>query len=101
MQTIKRQNIDYEFYFLDKGFYPKNVALKYTEALLYVNYFGIMNNQVKRLSEKYSNLITDNSKDRMLHLLTRIAKEAESVYAQFKTNDQKLDNETLKNVQVN
>jgi hypothetical protein len=31
------------------------------DLLLYVNYFGIMNNQVKDLSEKYSNLIIDNS----------------------------------------
>lgn len=61
LQPIKRQNIDYEFYFLDKDFYPKNVALKDKEALLYVNYYGIMNNQLKRLSDKYSNLIIDNS----------------------------------------
>lgn len=140
LQPIKRQKVNYEFYFLDKDFYPKNVALKDKEALLYVNYFGIMNNQVKHLSEKYPNLIIDNSQafyekpingvdtfysprkffglpdggfasckmniemklekdislDRMSHLLTRIDKEAESGYAQFKENDKKLDNLPIK-----
>lgn len=61
LQPIKRQKINYEFYFLDKDFFPKNVELKDKEALLYVNYFGIMNIQVKHLSEKFSNLIIDNS----------------------------------------
>ena len=140
LQPIKRQNIDYEFYFLDKDFYPKNVVLKDKEAILYVNYFGIMNNQVKRLSEKYSNLIVDNSQafyenpldnvdtfysprkffglpdggfascytrqemkldrdnsyERMSHLLIRIDKGAESGYEQFKANDKKLDNLSIK-----
>lgn len=61
LQPLKRQNVDYEFYFLDKDFYPKNLALKDKEALLYVNYYGIMNKQVKKLSENYDNLIVDNS----------------------------------------
>lgn len=61
LQPIKRQNIESEFYFLDKDFYPKNEALKDKEALLYVNYFGIMNNQIESLAKKYSNLIIDNS----------------------------------------
>lgn len=140
LQPLKRQNIDYEFYFLDKDFYPINVTLKNNEALLYVNYFGIMNNQVKSITDKYNNIIIDNSQafyekplinvdtfysprkffglpdggfascrvnsemklgkdislNKMGHLLTRIDKDAESGYAQFKKNDKKLDNLPIK-----
>jgi hypothetical protein len=56
-----RQEIDFEFYFLDDNFYPKDVKIGKNEALLYVNYFGIMNFQVSKLASSIRNLIIDNS----------------------------------------
>ena len=136
LQPLKRQNIDYEFYYIDKEFFPIGVKPQKREALLYVNYFGLMNKQVKLLTKKYENLIIDNSQaffekpikgidtfysprkffglpdggfaftnkkikidlepdysfERIIHLIGRIEKDAETYYNLFKENEKKLDN---------
>lgn len=61
LQPLIRQNIKYEFYFLQKDFTPDIPKLAKNEVLLYVNYFGIMIDIVKLLINKYANLIIDNS----------------------------------------
>lgn len=61
LQPLKRLNIDFEYYYLDNDFYPIIESIKTDEALLYVNYFGMMNNVVYSLSTKFRNLIVDNA----------------------------------------
>jgi len=61
IQPLLRQKVEYEFYFLDDVFLPINVEVRRKEALLYVNYFGLMNQQVNYLVGKYSGIIIDNS----------------------------------------
>jgi len=61
LQPIKRQNIDFEFYPLNADFTPSIRGLKSGEALLYINYFGLMTPVIKALRLKPGNLIVDNS----------------------------------------
>ncbi len=61
LQPLKRQNISFEFYYLNRDFTPKMGLLKKGEALLYVNYFGLFENIIPELFKKYSNIIVDNS----------------------------------------
>lgn len=61
LQPIKRLNIDFEFYHLNNNFFPKIEAIEENEVLLFVNYFGLMNNSISILQEKYQNLIIDNA----------------------------------------
>lgn len=60
LQPLNQLNIDFEFYYLDKNFIPIITnELNNDEALLYVNYYGIMDNNIPFLSNY--NLIVDNS----------------------------------------
>lgn len=63
LEPIRKNHIEYEFYSIDKSFeIIDEIDLKKDEFLLYVNYFGIKDNYIKILSEKYSNkIIIDNS----------------------------------------
>lgn len=61
LQPIKKLNIDFEFYYLDKDFFPKLDSIDESAALLFVNYFGLMENKISILKEKYKNLIIDNA----------------------------------------
>jgi hypothetical protein len=61
LQPLIRQGVEYVFYHIDDSFIPIDIAPKNDEAILFVNYFGIMSRQVKHLSEIYTNLIIDNS----------------------------------------
>jgi hypothetical protein len=61
LQPIKKLNLNYEFYYLDNDFLPILKKIKDNEALLFVNYFGLMNNNIKYLKYKYKNLIIDNA----------------------------------------
>ena len=61
LQPIKKLNINFEFYYLDRNFLPKIDSIKDSEVLLYVNYFGIMQNNFTFLKNKYKILIVDNS----------------------------------------
>jgi len=61
LQPIKRLNVDFEFYHLDENFSPIIESIKEDEVLLYVNYFGILNNKLTAVIEKYINVIIDNA----------------------------------------
>jgi hypothetical protein len=62
LEPIKQCNIEFEFYHVDKQLNPllKN-AYASSEAILYINYFGIKTETVKALSRSRKNLIIDNS----------------------------------------
>ena len=62
LEPIKQCNIEFEFYHVDKQLNPllKN-AYASSEAILYINYFGIKSETIIALSSSYKNLIIDNS----------------------------------------
>lgn len=63
LQPLLRNGIDYEFYRIDEDFYPLGIPELSDDstALLYTNYFGICDVQVRDCVRKYKNLIIDNS----------------------------------------
>ena len=61
LQPLKRLNINYEFYYIDKNLLPKKQSIESNEALLYINYFGLMDKNVKKVLKKYDNIIIDNT----------------------------------------
>ena len=61
LQPLEKLNIPYEYYSLDENFLPKISPVEDDEVLLYINYFGIMQEQVKILDKRFQNLIIDNS----------------------------------------
>ena len=61
LQPIKKLDIDFEFYYLDKEFLPKIDTIENNAVLLYVNYYGLMDDNIEALQTKYSNLIVDNA----------------------------------------
>lgn len=62
LEPLRRLNIAYRFYHIDKNLEPINLPeLKATECLVYTNYFGIRQETVKRLSKQIQNLIVDNA----------------------------------------
>lgn len=61
LQPLERLKIEFEFYHLDKNFLPKIKSIRNDEVVLYVNYFGIMNDKVSKVKLSYKNVIVDNS----------------------------------------
>jgi hypothetical protein len=62
LEPIKRMKIEFEFYPINEEFEPILPSkMDKEDFVLYVNYFGICDTNVKKLASKYSNLITDNS----------------------------------------
>ncbi|GIW68025.1 MAG: hypothetical protein KatS3mg096_893 [Candidatus Parcubacteria bacterium] len=61
LQPIKRLNLQVAFYRLDEELLPKLNLVGKNEAIVYVNYFGIMNKKIKKILSRYENLIIDNS----------------------------------------
>lgn len=61
LQPIKKLGIDYKFYYLDEQFTPKIDSINSNEALLYINYFGILTDKIIDLEKQYSGIIIDNS----------------------------------------
>lgn len=61
-KVCERENIDYEFYHIDKDFMPLfEKPLNVSEYLYIVNFFGqISNEKVKCLKKKFKNIIFDN-----------------------------------------
>lgn len=59
-QSVQKENCRIKFYHIDENFYP---AQDFPENanILYTNYFGVCAKNVKKLSEKYQNLIVDNA----------------------------------------
>lgn len=61
--VYKALEIDYEFYYLDKNLLPKITPelIKKNSAILYPNYFGTNDANVKKVLSSYSNVIVDNT----------------------------------------
>lgn len=59
---LRSKQIEIEYYHIDKEFEPLNVRQSENSVMLLVNYFGIMSmDKMQKMSEKYSNVIIDNS----------------------------------------
>ena len=59
---LDKKNVSVKYYYIDKNFNPIGVAQEKGEAILLVNYYGIMsNNRMKELALNYQNVIIDNS----------------------------------------
>lgn len=59
---LKSKQIEIELYHIDKEFEPLNVQQSENSVMLLVNYFGILSlDKMRKMSEKYSNVIIDNS----------------------------------------
>lgn len=61
LEPLIKTNTKHEFYKIDKDLLPKNIKLAFNEALLIINYFGILDKKIKELSNRFVNVIIDNS----------------------------------------
>ena len=63
LEPLKKCNVDFEFYHINLELEPIELyELKSTEAFLYTNYYGLKQDCVVRLAEKYGKqLIVDNA----------------------------------------
>lgn len=61
LQPLKRCGVAYEFYRINQDFSPRLKSISKDEAILYVNYFGLLGESILELRERYSNIIVDNS----------------------------------------
>ena len=62
IEPIRKLRIDVSFYSINIDFTIKDaIILKDSEALLYVNYFGLMDDYIISLSEDFNHLIIDNA----------------------------------------
>ena len=61
-EFLLRKNVKINYYHIDKNFNPTDLAPTETDAVLLVNYFGIMSaDRMKSLAQNYKNVIIDNS----------------------------------------
>ena len=61
-EFLKKKNVTIKYYHIDKNFNPIDLKEENNEAVLLVNYYGIMSNKrMKELASKYKNVIIDNS----------------------------------------
>lgn len=62
IQSVRQAGVEFDFYYLDVDFQPLFFKkLLMDEALLVVDYFGIHISKLIELTQKYHNLIVDNS----------------------------------------
>src|SRR5471030_881414 len=62
LQPIKKENLQYEFYSINDKFEPIfNKNINKDECFLYVNYFGINTENVKKVRVNFRNVIIDNT----------------------------------------
>lgn len=63
LEPINKLNLQYRFYSIDERFHLKeDIELKDGEYLIYTNYFGVMDQYVSQLDNKYKDkLIVDNA----------------------------------------
>lgn len=63
LEPLVKLGISYEFYNIDKNLNPifDYSKLQSRDAFLYINYFGICNQEIKRLANVVTNLIIDHS----------------------------------------
>lgn len=60
-ETFKLKGIDIKYYHQDKNFNPIDISAEENDAVLLVNYYGIMSDQrMQELSKNYKNPIIDN-----------------------------------------
>ncbi len=59
-QAAREENCRVKFYHIDQKFMP-TCEFADNDFVLYINYFGLFENNCKILSQKYKNLITDNT----------------------------------------
>ncbi len=63
---LEKENIRYEFYHINEKYLPilDKCRIKENEAILIVNYYGILGQkQIIELKKKYQNIIVDNTQD--------------------------------------
>ena len=61
LEPIKKANIEFEYYHIDKGFLPIVEAIENNAVLLYTNYFGICDKLVELAARKFNRVIVDNT----------------------------------------
>ena len=61
LEPFIKTKTPYSFYHINNCFQPILGQIKSYDAILYTNYFGLMNDDIEKLSNRYSNLIIDNS----------------------------------------
>jgi len=63
LEPLEKLGLSYEFYAIDKAFYPlfNFNKIKEREAFVYTNYFGLCEKQVNDLASRIEYLIVDNS----------------------------------------
>ena len=59
-RAIREENCKIKFYHIDKNFMPA-CEFRPDDFILYINYFGLFNDNCEILEKKYKNLITDNT----------------------------------------
>lgn len=61
-EALERYDIDYAEYHFEESFYPKDVALRENEGILYPNYYGLCSDEkCKWVVDTYRNVIFDNT----------------------------------------
>jgi len=61
IEPLKRNGIGYEYYSIDAGFKPLINFDEPGTALLYVNYFGVNDNNAEMVAGRFENVIIDNT----------------------------------------
>lgn len=62
IDVLNKLNVVIKYYHLNNEFLPKNINLNVNEYILYINYFGICDSNIKYLSKIYNEyLIIDNT----------------------------------------
>ena len=59
-QSVREENCKIRFYHIDENFMPAD-EFNQNDFILYINYFGLFENNVKKLCQKYKNIILDNT----------------------------------------
>ena len=73
LEPINKLKIPFIFYHIDQNLDPIfNSILNSNDAFLYVNYFGIKQETVKLLANRYKNLIIDNAQAFFCHPLPEV-----------------------------
>ena len=58
---LERLNISYELYYLDDNLLPKIEKVKKNELVIYINFFGLMSNKIKKIYNLFENILIDNA----------------------------------------
>lgn len=61
LEVILRLKIPYDYYFITDNFTPKDITLHMREVLLWVNFFGILDSEVKKIVKSFKSVIVDNT----------------------------------------